>query len=297
MPFRLLCLFFLALIGCSSDLDGERSVVDGLGRTLHIPSKIQRVAPLAPSITDLLFASGAGSTIAGVSTVDDHTPELDSLPRYSLIPMDLEAIVALDIDLIIASEQVNTLRDADAFEALGISVYFVFIDSLSDIAQSIRELGHLLGTSEIANNRANELEDSLSLLKSLTETITDRADLLFLIEHTTLYAFGDGSYIHDMIDLAGGYSLTQDISTRFPILTDEFVLTSQPEVIAGTFGSQINSSKILEAHPTWDIVPAVRSGRIYGFDNANYQRPGPRLVRGAWDLAEKLHPDIVKPHD
>ncbi len=291
---RLICLLFITFVSCSPNLQNERTVVDDLGRTINIPHQIQRVAPLAPSITELLFASGAGSRVVGVSTVDDFPPAVDSLPKYSLIPMDIEAIVALDLDLIVASEQVNTLRDADTFATVGIPVYFVVIDSLKDITKSIKSLGNLFGTSLVATQRAAELEDSLAQLKSLTEGITHKPDLLFLIEHTTLYAFGDGSYIHDIIDWAGGYSLTQDIPSRFPILTDEFVLASQPAVIAGTFGSHIDSSTLLEYHPTWDILPAVQSGRIYGFDTANYQRPGPRLVRGAWELAEKLHPHIVK---
>jgi len=294
---RLICLLFSALIGCSPDLQSERSVVDDLGRTISIPYQIQRVAPLAPSITELLFSSGAGSKVVAVSTVDNFPPAVDSLPKYSLIPMDFEAIVSYNLDLIVASEQVNTLKDADRFASLGIPVYFVLIDSLEDVAQSIRSLGNLFGTSATAMERATELEDSLALLKSLTENISHKPNLLFLIEHTTLYAFGKGSYIHDMIDLAGGRSLTQDISSRFPILTDEFVLISQPDVIAGTFGSHIDSLDLLEAHPTWDVLPAIQSGRIYGFDTANYQRPGPRLIRGAWELADKLHPEILKRHE
>ena len=270
-------------------MDGEYTVEDDLGRIVQLPAKVERIAPLAPSITELLFAAGAGSKVVGVSTVDNFPPAIDSLPRYSLIPMDFEAIVALDLDLVVASEQVNNPKDADTFSAVGIPVYFVAIKTMEDVSRAIRNLGTLLHTPEFAEQRATELEDSLSQLASLTTGLTQRPDVLFLIELATLYAFGKESYIHDMIDLAGGKSITGDFSIRFPVLTDEFVLTSMPDVIVGTF----EGSTLPEYHPTWDIIPAVQADRVYELDSGFYLRPGPRLIRGAWDLAEILHPEII----
>ncbi len=290
---REICLFFIFVTGCSSSLEGDRTVEDDLGRIVHLPSEIERIAPLAPSITELLFASGAGSRVVGVSTVDDFPPAVNSLPKYSLIPMDFEAIVALDLDLVVASEQVNQPKDADLFAKVGIPVYFVAVNTLEDVTRAIRDLGELFSTSEFANHRATELEDSLAVLSALTEDLLNKPDVLFLIEHTTLYAFGQGSHIHDMIHIAGGSSITSNLSTRFPILTDEFVLTSMPDVIAGSFGEEFENFQLLSSHPTWDIVPAVRSNRVYGFDSAYFLRPGPRLVKGTWEIARVLHPLVV----
>ncbi len=287
------CLLLLVLAGCSSSVNSEHVVEDDSGRTVHLPAQVDRIAPIAPSITELLFASGAGPKVVGVSFHDDFPPAVDSLPKYSLIPMDFEAIVALDPDLVIASEQVNSPKDADTFAALGIPVYFIAVHALGDVPKALRTLGELLDTSDIAVKRATELEDSLALLSSLTADLTDRPEVLFLIEYATLYAFGKGSYIHNMIDLAGGFSVTGTHATRFPVLTDEFVLEAQPDVIACTFGEPFEDSSLLEYHPTWDILPAVQSGRIYRVTPDFYLGPGPRLVNGAWELAGILHPDIV----
>ena len=290
---RQICLFFFVLAGCSSSLSGERSVRDDLGRTVLLPVKIERIAPIAPSITELLFASGAGSKVVGVSTFDDFPPAIDSLPRYSVFPLDFEAIVALDLDLVIASEQVNSPKDADVFASLGIPVYFVAVNALEDLARAIYTLGELLATSDIAQERAKQLEDSLAQIASLTAHLTERPDILFLIEDATLYGFGQGSYIHDMIDMAGGHSITSSHSTRFPLLTDEFVLAAQPDIIVGTFGESFTKSTLLDSHPTWDILPAIQSGRVYRLSSEFYLRPGPRLVYGVWELAGVLNPDIM----
>ncbi len=286
----LLCLLF---IGCSSNFPGERTVEDDFGRTVVLPPTIERITTLAPSVTELAFAAGAGSKIVGVTTFDDYPPAVDSLPKYGMLPTDFEAIVALDPELVLASEQVNSPKEADIFSSMGIPVYFVAVNALPDVPRAIRALGDLLGTSEAATRRAIELEDSLAQLAVLTAGLFERPRTLFLIDDVTLYAFGQGSYIHDMIDLAGGHSITQTLTTRAPVLTDEFVLDSRPEVIVGSFGPQYDVTKLVSHHPTWDIVPAVVSDQVYGLHPDYYLRPGPRLVSGAWALARILHPDVV----
>ena len=289
---RQICLLFLIIAGCSASLEGERTIQDDLGRTVEVPYSIERVVPLAPNITELLFASGAGSKVVGVSAYDDFPPAVDSLPRYSVIPMDFEAIVALDVDLVFASEQVNNPKDADTFAAVGIPVYFVAVNTLEDLTRAMRDLGELLGTSGAAHKRATQLEDSLAQLAALTANLPEKPDVLFLVEKATLYAFGQGSYIHDIIDIAGGHSITKTQSIRFPILTDEFVLASDPDVIVGSFGSGFEKSQLLTHHPAWDILPAIVSDQVFGLDPA-ILRPGPRLVAGSWELARVLHPEAV----
>ena len=286
----LLCLLF---IGCSSNFPGERTVEDDFGRTVVLPPTIERITTLAPSVTELAFAAGAGSKIVGVTTFDDYPPAVDSLPKYGMLPTDFEAIVALDPELVLASEQVNSQKEADIFSSMGIPVYFVAVNTLPDVPRAIRALGDLLGTSEAATRRAIELEDSLAQLAVLTAGLSERPRTLFLIDDVTLYAFGQGSYIHDMIDLAGGHSITQSMTTRAPVLTDEFVLDSGPEVIVGSFGPLYDVTKLVSHHPTWDIVPAIVSDQVYGLHPDFYLRPGPRLVSGAWALAKILHPGAV----
>ena len=289
---RQICLLFLIIAGCSASLEGERTIQDDLGRTVEVPHSIERVVPLAPSITELLFASGAGSKVVGVSAYDDFPPAVDSLPRYSVLPMDFEAIVALDVDLVFASEQVNNPKDADTFAAVGIPVYFVAVNSLADLTRAIRDLGELFGTPAAAHKRATQLEDSLAQLAVLTANLPEKPDVLFLIDTTTLYAFGQGSYIHEIIDIAGGHSITKTHSIRFPILTDEFVLASDPDVIVGSFGPGFEKSRLLAHHPAWDILSSIVSDRVFGLDPA-ILRPGPRLVAGSWELARVLHPEAV----
>ncbi|MFB6249927.1 MAG: ABC transporter substrate-binding protein, partial [Salinibacter sp.] len=107
----------------------------------------------------------------------------------------------------------------------------------------------------------------------------------------TLYSFGEGSYVHRLIEVAGGRSITDTLSATAPTLSEEFVLTARPEVIVGAWGADYDPSRLLKRHPTFDVVPAVRNGRVYSFPPSLLLRPGPRLVTGARRVAARLHPD------
>jgi iron complex transport system substrate-binding protein len=107
-----------------------------------------------------------------------------------------------------------------------------------------------------------------------------------------LYSFGSESYMHALIELAGGRSATGEMDAVRPVLTDEFVLTTRPDVIIGAFGEDYDPARLLELHPTWDIVPAVRNQRIYSLDPDLALRPTPRLLDGIRRMATFLHPDL-----
>jgi ABC-type Fe3+-hydroxamate transport system substrate-binding protein len=115
--------------------------------------------------------------------------------------------------------------------------------------------------------------------------------VLVLIGDDTLYSFGDGSYVHNLVELAGGRSITASIDTKAPTLSEEYVLKEKPDVIVGAWGSDYDSDRLLKLHPTWDVVPAVQNGRVYSLPSSLLLRPGPRLVQGARRMAAYLHPD------
>ena len=284
----------LAVAACSPRQETpteSNRVTDDLERTLVLPDTIHRVVTLAPNLTELVFAAGAGSRLVGVTTADDFPPAVETLPKISAVPLDFEALAALNPDLVLATDQVNSPDMADTFAALGIPVYFFSYNDVEGLLRSLRTTGDLLGTSDRAAIAADSLQEALDALAKRTENV-DKPLTLFLIGDDTLYAFGDESYIHDLIAIAGGRSATENIGTTAPILSDEYVLTTKPDVIFGAFGEDYDPAKLLEEHPTWDIVPAVVNGRVYSLDPSLVLRPGPRLVEGTWHMAMKLHPAL-----
>ncbi|CAM3312831.1 ABC transporter substrate-binding protein [Rhodothermus bifroesti] len=300
MSFRdlgwILGLLLLGLWACTpSERSSETAFhyTDDLGRTVTLPHWPRRVVTLAPSLTEIVFAAGAGHLLVGVTTADDYPPAVDTLPRFSALPVNFEAIVALKPDLVLATDQVNNPRDTATFATLGLPVYFFSYATLEDVLEAILTTGRMLGTEAAAKRTVDSLRARLLHLQAALDPLPRRPSVLLLISDETLYAFGQGSYVHDLIARAGGQSLTATLPVAGPVLSDEFVLQAKPEVIVVTMGTDYEPSRLLQRHPSWDVVPAVSQGRICGLEPSWILRPGPRLIAGLEALAHCLHPDLV----
>jgi iron complex transport system substrate-binding protein len=294
------CGFVLALLlplvcGCG---EGEQSPVpttatDALGRTVELERPVERVVSLAPNLTEIAFAAGGGSRLVAVTTADDYPPAVDTLDRVSALPVDFEAVAAADPDLVLATDQVNPPGDTETFAALDVPIYFFSFGSLTDVFDAIRRMGTLLGTEAAATDTARALERRVARLEGRTDSLatSERPRVLVLVGDDTLYSFGEESYVHRLVELAGGRSVTDTLDASAPTLSEEFVLTARPDVIIGAWGADYDPSRLLELHPTWDVVPAVRNNRVYSLPPSLLLRPGPRLVEGARRVAGRLHPD------
>lgn len=291
-----------ALTGCGAETDtaapnahdtvSDTTVTDALDRSVRLRRPVDRVVSLAPNLTEIVYAAGAGSTLVAVTTSDDFPPAVDTLPKVSSLPVNFEAIASQRPDLVLATDQINAPRDAGTFEALDLPIYFFSFTSLDDVLEAIRTTGRLLGTPTAAADSARALRDRLAALRNRTDALDDRPRVLVLIGDDTLYAFGRGSYVHTLVEIAGGVSVTASMDAQAPTLSDEYVLQQKPDVIVGAFGANYDPQRLLDLHPTWDVVPAVRDGRVYSLPPSLLLRPGPRLVHGATHMAEILHPDV-----
>jgi len=291
-------LVTLLLLGCGSDgkAPSPTTVTDDLGRTVKIERPVDRVVSLAPNLTELVYAAGAGSTLVAVTTADDYPPAVDTVDQISALPVDFEALTTHEPDLVLATDQVNPPGDSETFEALDIPIYFFSFSTLEDVFRALGTTGRLLGTEDAALDSLTRLRQRADALRRRTADLSrqDRPRVLVLIGDDTLYSFGAGSYIHTLVDMAGGHSITDSLETEAPTLTDEFVLTEKPDVIVGAWGANYDPDRLLKLHPTWDIVPAVRNDRVHSLPPGLLLRPGPRLVDGAWEMARRLHPDRIE---
>lgn len=305
MPFyRMPILLLVLLFGCgkatekrpttdeNTSLSTEAfqtiTITDDAGRQQTIEQKPVGIVPLAPNLTELLYVIGAGPQVAGVSVSDDYPPQIASLPKYSSYPMDFEALVALAPDFLVATDAINNPKDADQFTSIGLPVLYFSFKAWQDIPRVMRVLGKITGNRVSANKAADSLETEAGLLAAQVASVPP-VRTLFLIGADQLYAFGAGSYIHEAIQMAGGESITATLDTVSPILSEEFVLTSKPDVIIGTFDGV---EKLLTHHPAFRNVPAILNNRVCNIEASLVLRPGPRLLAGIQEMARCLHPTL-----
>ena len=288
-------LWLTLIVGCrTSTTPPSDRLRDDLNRPVSVTPPVSRIITLAPSLTELTFSAGAGSLLVAVTTADDFPPAVDSLPRFSALPLNIEQIVAFQPQLVLATTQINRLDEAEQLERLGIPVYFFTFQSIKDIPRVIRQIGWLAGTDSTATKAAQQFEVQLKELQTKVAHL-HHPRVLLLIGDQTLYAFGGNSYVHEAIQIAGGESITAHFDQPAIILTEEFILKAQPDVIIGLWGSAYASETFLAFHPSLRQTPAAQNRRIFSLPAAWLARPGPRILLGIKQMARIIHPEAFSP--
>jgi iron complex transport system substrate-binding protein len=255
------------------------------------PPVHRRIVSLAPSITEILFALGAGPEVVGVSNYCDYPAEVRRLPRVgSFVTPNLEAIAALRPTLVIGLDVSSRQRELDAIAAMGIPVLTVTEEPLAGVELSIQRIGGRIG-------RATEAGALLATMNSRMEAVRKRlADapspkVLMLVGHQPLVAVGQGTLLDELLKMAHAENVADAARQEWPRLGIEYVIATAPEVIVdGQMGNEARSpSDFWERYPT---IPAVRSHRIYGYDEDAMLRPGPRVVNSLEMIAAMVHPEV-----
>lgn len=269
---------------------GDVTVIDDLGRTVHLASPAQRVVSLAPSITECLFAIGAGDRVAGVTDYCTFPPAAAAKPKVGGITTpSIEAIVRLRPDLIVLSMEGNVRQDFDRLTTLNIPVFVTNPRTLEGIHRSIAHLGRLTGHEADA--------DSLSRAMRIRETAlrerigSSRASVLLFLSVDPLIVVGGKTFLDDLLRLAGGDNVAADIPGTYPAVSREAVLTRNPSVIMLTTDLVPDIDHLLARFPEWRTLDAVRNGRVYRIDPDIVSRPGPRALDALELLSHYLHPE------
>jgi iron complex transport system substrate-binding protein len=255
-----------------------------------------RVVSLAPNLTEILFALGAGSRVVGVTTYDDYPPQVNDLARVGgFIDPSLEGILALKPDLVVCVPNPGGRDRLDALARMGIPVLVLPSYNLEDIFVVIEKLGNVFERQETARTLVSGMKDRIETV-SLRVKKLSRPRVLLVYGHKPVIAAGKGSFADRLLNIAGGENVLTDSAVRYPTVPIESVIRLGPDVIidasASGTGSEMSSEEVQAVWARWKVVPAVRNKRIFIFDSALWFRPGPRIVEGLEKLAQILHPTV-----
>ena len=269
-----------------------------LAPTAHAQTRPQRIVSIVPSVTEMLFAIGAGPRVVGVGNFDTYPPEALTRPKVGgLIDPDIERIIALKPDLVVVYGTQSDLRTQ--MERAHIPVFLYQHAGLADITTTIRELGSRAGNLKESAELANQIEaDIAEVRKRVAGRPPPRTLLVFGRDAETLrgiYASGGIGFLHDMLEAAGGVNVFADVKRQSIQATSELAVARAPEVIV-EIGVDTASSKArnLDAWKALPSIPAVRSARIYQLRGDGMMNPGPRISASVRRLAEVLHPQAFK---
>jgi iron complex transport system substrate-binding protein len=271
-----------------------RTFVDDLGRKIYLAKPPTRLVSLAPSITEMLYAIGLGDRLVGVTQFCDSPPEAQTKPKVAYAQPNLESIVALQPDLVLAPREFIRADVLSKLEQLKIAAFIFDAKIIEDIPSHIQTLGRMLDGSASANQVAMDLRRRLAELKSRTEHLP-RPRVLYVLNSQPLITVGPGSFVHHMIELAGGANVAARAKAPYPRLNMEEVIKEDPELIVFPVGSVEGIPQgEQELWRRWSTVSAVRHGRFHHVPSDLMNRPGPRIAQGLERLARILHPEAFQ---
>ena len=267
--------------------------MDEDGRQVTLPVKIQRIVSLAPNLTEIVYAVGAGDRLVGNTEYCDYPAEAKNIAKIGdTMHPSVERIIALKPQIVLVSTASQLEAFTQQLNQQRIAVYVTNPRSLDEIFRSITVLGDLFGQSEQAalvaaalRKRAEAVETKISGLKPFS--------VFYQVSGEPLYTIGHDAYLTDLVRRAGGISVTASVPGAFPRYSDESALAARPEAIILPTGGSMGSANATAAGPLRNS-PAVLNGRVYRINDDHLSRPGPRLVDGLEEMARALHPEAFE---
>ncbi|MBN1883513.1 MAG: cobalamin-binding protein [Deltaproteobacteria bacterium] len=281
--------------GVSCRAGEARSLIDQMGREVTVPENPGRIVSLAPNITEILFALDAGDRVVGVTVFSDYPEAAASIPVVgTYITPNLEVIVALKPDLVIATADGDKQEPLAILETFGIPVYVINPKGVDDVIDTVIEIGELVGEGEEARKIADEMQ---GVIRDVEERVKDLepVSVLMALDIEPVITVGTEAFAHELIERAGGVNAAGSRKIRYPRISLEAVIAAAPEVIIiPSMSFEADTERALAFFAAYPTIPAVMTGRIHVIEADIVTRPGPRIVEGLFNLAALLHPDAFK---
>jgi len=278
-----LAVFSLAMPACAA-----RTVTDELGRTVAVPDHPHRLICLAPSVTDDVYAIGAGADVIAVSDYTKYPADTKTKPSIGLpLNPSMETIVSLHPDLILGYGDSKNSETLNRLSRLGIPVFMVSTHGIQGIYKSLESLGQVLGREPAAKEVVAGLQKREAAIRARVAG-KPVINLLMPIWYDPIVTIGKYAYITDLIQLAGGHSVTSDIAQEWPQVSLEAVVARAPVALLLVRGSGM-SLQAIQDRPGWQSLPAIRNHRIY-YVSDQIEYPSPVAFDALEELAKELHP-------
>lgn len=277
---RLWCRFFILLAltlpaACQQSADKRQA-----------PGSYSRVVTLAPNLTELVFAAGAGDTLVGVSAYSDYPPDAADLPVVGdAFAVDREALVLLEPDLVLAWEDGTPVRVIDELRNSGLRVEVIRSRNLDDISAALRRIGELTGRKQSAHAAA---EVFVTELQGVTRADVPREDIrvFYQVSARPLYTISGEHYISEIIDLCGGRNIFAELEDLSATVDLESVVARDPEVVLASSDAAKDAFEVWER---WPSLAANRYGNYFLMPADEIGRATPRLVSAAKAVCDALN--------
>ncbi|MBR6404038.1 MAG: ABC transporter substrate-binding protein [Eubacterium sp.] len=276
---------------------------DRAGNTIYLPEKIDKIVSMSPATTRFLIDLGLGSKIIAIDTNSaDYIDKLSSdVKQFDMMAPDNEALVQLDPDIIFTSGMSNSGGE-DVYQPArdaGICVADIPSSaSFEDIVKDLEFIGTAVGEKDKTAKIIDEFNSKLDEIKKIGETITDKKKVLFELsipsaEYPSLYTFGSGTYLDEMITTIGAENVTGDQNSWVSI-SEEEAIAMNPDVIITNVTYVDNVTDVIKSAAGWENVTAIQNDAVYFIDSNSSNQPNQHVLDAMIQMAKQIYPDEYK---
>jgi ABC-type Fe3+-hydroxamate transport system substrate-binding protein len=284
---RLLSLLWLPAILAVPCFAG-RTLTDEMGRNVVVPDHPHRVICLMPTVTDTVFALGAGDDVVAISDYTKYPAAALTKPSVGdLIKPSIETILSLHPDLVIGMQPKGPMEVTDQLERAGIPIFLVSPHGIAGIFQSIESVGMALNRTPQADALVHRLQQRVDAVRARTKGLpTPR--VFMPIWYDPITTIGKNAFITEVIEAAGGRSVTDDLASEWPQISMEVVLERAPDALLLVRGGK-TTIQVLQDRPGWSSMTAIKARRAYYVDD-RINLASPLAIDALEDLAKQFHP-------
>jgi len=287
----LICLVFtLAINACEKSSSDAAGVHDDFGDPVRVGAEPTRIVSLNPATTEIVFTLGAGTRLVGRTKYDLWPDSAKLIPALTdgMRP-NIEVVLDAHPDLVILYASQDNRPAAERFRAAAVNTLSLRVDHISDFRRTVSLLGAILHDSARARTVIDSVQNTLDRVQGATKA-SARPTVFWHIWDAPLITIGAGSFMNELVDIAGASNVYADIKGPSSEISLEDVARRDPDfILAGPVGA-----RQIESDPRWRIVRAAREKKILVVDTLLVARPSVRLGEAAVSLANLFHPGTVR---
>lgn len=305
--FLLIAVLSISLVACNKDesnqLDNENenisnstsefplTITDFVGREVTIEEEPERIVSLAPSVTELIFAVGAGDKVVGVTDYDTYPEEVADITKVGgFNGTNIEMVTAQEPDLIFAST-LSGQEEVEALENLGIPVLVVEAKSIDQIYESISIISKINNAEEKGNEIIDEMQNKIEEISSKVKD-EEKVNVFYLVDASGNWTAGKGTFIDEIINLAGGNNIASETEGWVQYSLEEIVNKNPDIIITAPHAGNVEEIKTMEGYKDTN---AVKNNNIFTVSNDDIiSRASNRIVLGLEEIAKFLHPEVFE---
>jgi iron complex transport system substrate-binding protein len=294
----LACVLLLSWSACTPTQPApegpvRREITDDIGRRVSVPVPVNRVISLAPNLTEIVFAIGAGNRLVGRTSYCDYPAEAKAVAEVGdTMHPSLERIISLQPQVVLISTASQLEVFTQQLQSQNIAVFVTDPHDLEGVFRTIDQIGRIVGHTQQAEVLIERLRDRT---RAVEEAVKGKPPVrvFYQLSGEPLYTAGHDAFVTDLMRRAGAISVTADVPGAWPKYSNESALAAKPEAIILPTGGSMGAANATVTEALRKS-PAALEGRVYKINDDHLVRPGPRAVDGLEAMARALHPEAFK---